>query len=270
MSTDVNVMESPSAVARRELEGKVVLVTGGSSGIGKAIAIEMGRRGAAVVVNYIGKADAADQVVQAIQEESGKAIAIQADVSKTDDVSVMITQTVSTFGHIDVLVNNAGIEKESPFLEKPVEEWDLVIAVNLRGPFLCTQIAAREMAKRGKGTIINISSVHEDLPFPGYAAYCAAKGGLRMLCRNLALELAKHKINVVNVAPGAINTPINQRTLSDPEKKLALEREIPLGRVGEPEEVAKLVCYLASDDASYITGTTVVIDGGLMRQTGSF
>ena len=125
------------------------------------------------------------------------------------------------------------------------------------------------MARRGNGTIINISSVHEDLPFPGYAAYCASKGGLRMLCRDLAVELAKYNINVVNVAPGAIDTPINKRTLSDPERKLALEREIPLGRIGEPEEVAKLVCYLASDDASYITGTTIVIDGGLMLQTGS-
>jgi glucose 1-dehydrogenase len=125
------------------------------------------------------------------------------------------------------------------------------------------------MAKNGRGTIINISSVHEDLPFPGYAAYCASKGALRMFCRDLALELAKYHINVVNVAPGAINTPINERTMRDPEKVLALDREIPLGRVGEPWEVAKLVCYLASGDASYITGTTIVIDGGLMHQTGS-
>ncbi len=264
-----NVMEAPSDVARKSLAGKVALITGASSGIGKAIALEMGRRGAAVVVNYIGKPDAANQVVHAIEQESGKAIAIQADVSKADDVSGMIAETISKFGQIDVLVNNAGIEKESPFLQKPVEEWDRVIAVNLRGPFVCTQAAAREMAKRGKGTVINISSVHEDLPFPGYAAYCAAKGGLRMLCRDLALELAKHNINVINVAPGAVDTPINERTLSDPEKKLALKREIPLGRVGQPSDIAKLVCYLASDDASYITGTTVVIDGGLMHQTGS-
>lgn len=181
----------------------------------------------------------------------------------------MMSQAISRFGRIDVLVNNAGIEKESPFLEKPESEWDRVIGINLKGPFLCSQAAAREMAKRKKGTIINISSVHEDLPFPGYATYCAAKGGLRMLCRDLALELAPPGINVINVAPGAINTPINERTLSDPEKKLALLREIPLGRVGDPEEVGKLVCYLASDDASYITGTTIVIDGGLMHQTGS-
>ena len=256
-------------IPHKALEGKVALITGASSGIGKAIAIEMARRGASIVVNYVGKADAADQVVKTIEQESGTALAIQADVSKASAVSNMIKQAVTKFGRLNVLVNNAGIEKETPFLEKPEEEWDRVIAVDLKGVFLCTQLAARVMAKNGGGTIINISSIHEDLPFPGYAAYCAAKGGLRMLCRDLALELAKHHINVVNVAPGAINTPINARTMSDPEKKLALQREIPLGRVGEPSEVAKLVAYLASDDASYITGTTVVIDGGLMHQTGS-
>ncbi len=260
---------SSHPIPHKALEGKIALVTGASSGIGKAIAMEMSRRGAGIIVNYVGKADAADQVIKAIEQESGTALAIRADVSKASDVSNMITQAVAKFGRLDVLVNNAGIEKETPFLEKPEEEWDRVIAVDLKGVFLCTQLAAREMTKNGGGTIINISSVHEDLPFPGYAAYCAAKGGLRMLCRDLALELAKYHINVINVAPGAINTPINERTMSDPEKKLALQREIPLGRVGEPSEVAKLVSYLASDDASYITGTTVVIDGGLMHQTGS-
>lgn len=253
----------------KSLKGKVVVITGASSGIGRAIAIEMGRHGANVVVNYIGEPGAADEVVHSIENDHGTAIAIEADVSKSDQVQHMIAQTVSQMGRVDVLVNNAGVEKESPFLEKPENEFDFVIGVNLKGPFLCTQAAARDMAKRKKGTIINISSVHEDLPFPGYSAYCAAKGGLRMLCRDLALELAPYGINVINVAPGAINTPINERTLSDPEKKLALKRELPLGRVGEPQEVGKLVCYLASDDASYITGTTVVIDGGLMHQTES-
>jgi len=262
-------MEARNAVGSKALEGKVAVVTGASSGIGKAIAIEMARRGAAVAVNYIGSAEAANEVVRSIGQDDGEAFAIEGDVSKPDEVTNMIAQTVSRFGGIDVLVNNAGIEKKTPFLDLPVDQWESVIGVNLRGPFLCTQAAAREMSKRGKGTVINISSVHEDLPFPGYAAYCAAKGGVRMLCRNLALELAPHHINVVNVAPGAINTPINTATLTNPQKKAALEREIPLGRVGEPEEVAKLVCYLASDDASYITGTTIFIDGGLMHQTGS-
>ena len=257
------------ANAYRSLKDKVILITGASTGIGRAIAIETARQGANVVVNYIGKADAAQEVVREIENDHGTALAIEADVSKSDQVQHMISQAVSHLGRVDVLVNNAGIEKESPFLDKPESEFDAVIGVNLKGPFLCTQAAARDMAKRKKGTIINISSVHEDLPFPGYSAYCAAKGGLRMLCRDLALELAPHGINIVNVAPGAIDTPINKRTLSNPEKKLALKREIPLGRVGEPQEVAKLVCYLASDDAAYITGTTVVIDGGLMHQTGS-
>ncbi len=269
MSSNLRQMQPRSTAPHRALEGKVALVTGGSSGIGKAISIEMARRGARVIVNYVGGADRADDVVHTINTAEGVAVAIQADVSKAGDVSRMIAQAVSEMGRLDVLVNNAGIEKETPFLEKPEAEWDRVIAVNLKGPFLCTQFAARQMAKQGGGTIINISSVHEDIPFPGYAGYCAAKGGLRMLCRDLALELAKHHINVVNVAPGAIDTPINKRTMSDPEKKLALVREIPLGRVGEPEEVAELVSYLASDSASYITGTTIVIDGGLMRQTGS-
>lgn len=244
-------------------------MTGAATGIGKAIAMELARRGASVVINYIGKPDPAQAAVNSITRENGTALAIEADVSNSEQVSRMIAQTVSQLGHIDVLVNNAGIEKEVPFLELAEDDWDRTIAVDLKGPFLCTQAAAREMAKRGKGTVINISSVHEDLPFPGYAPYCAAKGGLRMLCRDLALELAKFNINIVNVAPGAIDTSINERTLNNPEKVLALKREIPLGRVGEPAEVAKLVCYLASDDASYITGTTVVIDGGLMHQTQS-
>ena len=182
----------------------------------------------------------------------------------------MIHATVERFGQLAVLVNNAGIEMNKPFLDKTEAEWDRVIAVDLKGPFLCSQAAAREMVRRkSAGTIINISSVHEDLAFPGYAAYCAAKGGLRMLCRDLALELAPYGIRVVNVAPGAIAPPINRQTLKDPKKRAALAREIPLGRIGTPEEVAKLVAYLASDDASYITGTTIVIDGGLMRQTGA-
>src|SRR5919204_393113 len=252
------------------LEGKVALVTGAASGIGKAIAIEMARQGASVVVNYHSDKDPGQPVVDEITAAGGKAITIQADVSRSDDINRMVQQAVEKLGKIDVLVNNAGIEHRAPFLEKTEQEWDLTLAVDLKGPFLCSQAAARDMVRRGApGTIINISSVHEELAFPGYVAYCAAKGGLRMLCRDLALELAPHKINVVNVAPGAIATPINEETLRDPEKLAALKKEIPLGRVGQPEEVAKLVAYLASDEASYITGTTVVIDGGLMRQTGS-
>ncbi len=253
-----------------KLKGKVALVTGASSGIGKAIALELGRQGANVAVNYHTEADAANAVVGEIKSYGLQSVAIKADVSKSDDIRQMIQKTVEQLGKIDVLVNNAGIEEKAPFLDKPESELDLVLSVDLKGPFLCSQAAGREMVKRGKGgTIINISSVHEDLAFPGYAAYCAAKGGLRMLCRDLALELAPYHINVVNVAPGAIATPINRRTLEDPQKRAKLIAEIPLRRIGTPEEVAKLVAYLASDDASYITGTTIVIDGGLMRKTGA-
>ena len=248
------------------LSGKVALVTGASSGIGAAIAREFGRQGARVVVNYVGDPDPAQAIVAQLPE----AIAVEADVSQAASVQRLLRHAVERFGGVDVLVNNAGIERHAPFLDKTEADWDAVLAVDLKGPFLCTQAVARDMVRRqARGTIINISSVHEDLPFPGYAAYCAAKGGLRMLCRDLALELAPYGINVVNVAPGAIATPINTATLEDPEKKLALEREIPLGRIGTPEEVAWLVAYLASDAAAYITGTTVFIDGGLMRQTGA-
>src|SRR5918911_1320729 len=248
------------------LSGKVALVTGASSGIGAAIAQEFGRQGARVVVNYVGDPDPAQAIVAQLPE----AIAAEADVSQAASVQRLLRHAVERFGGVDVLVNNAGIERQAPFLDKTEADWDAVLAVDLKGPFLCTQAVARDIVRRqARGTIINISSVHEDLAFPGYADYCAAKGGLRMLCRDLALELAPYNINIVNVAPGAIATPINRATLQDPEKKLALEREIPLGRIGTPEEVASLVAYLASDAAAYITGTTVFIDGGLMRQTGA-
>ena len=252
------------------LTGKVALVTGATSGIGKATALALAHQGAGVAVNYHSVADEGEAVVQAITRQGGHAIAIGGDVALAADVRRMVQQTVERLGRLTVLVNNAGIEKQTPFLEKSEEEWDKTIAVDLKGVFLCTQAAARSMVQQGTGgTVINISSVHEELAFPGYADYCAAKGGLRMLCRDLALELAEYKINVVNVAPGAIATPINEETLDDPAKKQKLERSIPLHRVGQPEEVAQLVAYLASDAASYITGTTIFIDGGLMRKTGS-
>ncbi len=252
------------------LEGKVALITGAASGMGKSMAIELARQGASVVVNYHSDKDPGQPVVDVITGTGGKAVAIKADVSQSADVRRMVQQAIEQFGHLDVLVNNAGIEHQTPFLELKEEEWDKVISVDLKGPFLCAQAVARDIVRRkAKGTIINISSVHEDLPFPGYASYCAAKGGLRMLCRDMALELAPYHINVVNVGPGAIATPINAKTLQNPEEKSALIREVPLGRVGTPEEVASLVAYLASDAASYITGTTVFIDGGLMHQTQS-
>jgi len=252
------------------LKHKVALVTGGASGIGKAIATELSKQGADVIVNYIGGAGAANAVAKELQQNGSRSVAIEADVSNQSQVEHMIQKTMETFGRIDVLVNNAGIEKQTPFLEESLDQWNNIIAVDLTGPFICSQAAAREMVKsKIEGVIINISSVHEEIAFPGHAAYCASKGGLRMLFRNLALELARYRIRVVNVGPGAIATPINEETLKNNYKKKALEDEIPIHRIGDPEEVAKLVAFLASDDASYITGATVFIDGGLMRQTGS-
>lgn len=171
---------------------------------------------------------------------------------------------------MDVFVNNAGIEQEEPFLEIPEDVWDRVIAVDLKGPWLCSQAAAKQMVAQGSGgRIINISSVHEDMTMPTNAPYCAAKGGLRMLMRTIAVELAPHKITVNNVAPGAIDTPLDKPTENDPSKMKKLLSEIPLGRIGQPEEVAGLVLFLASDEAAYITGSTYAIDGGMLRQAGS-
>jgi glucose 1-dehydrogenase len=252
------------------LKEKVAIVTGAATGIGSACALELAQQGAAVVVNYNSERHPGQPVVDQITGAGGRATAIQGDVSNAASVNRLVEETVRQFGKVDVLVNNAGIEHFVPFLEITEEDWDRIIAVDLKGPFLCTQAVARDIARRKeRGTIINISSVHEELPFPGYASYCAAKGGLRMLCHDLSVELAPYNINIVNVAPGAIATPINTATLADPEKVAALQRAIPLGRIGKPEEVASLVAYLASDEASYITGTTIFIDGGIMRQASS-
>ncbi|MCA1668202.1 MAG: SDR family oxidoreductase [Thermomicrobia bacterium] len=250
------------------LANKVAIVTGSDSGIGRAIAIRFAREGAAVTINYHRNEQNAQAVRQQIEKEGGKATIIQGDVATAADVQKMIEGTVQAFGSLDILVNNAGIEFPHPsFLDVAEKEWDLVIGVNLKGPFLCTQAAVRQMQKGGKGgRIVNISSVHEDIPMPGNSPYCAAKGGLRMLMRTLCDELAPHQITINNIGPGAIATPINTGTLSDPEKVKALNASIPLGRVGQPEEVAGLAVYLASDEAAYVTGASYFIDGGMMRQ----
>lgn len=250
-----------------QLEGKVALVTGSSLGIGEAIARAFGRAGAKVTIDYHTHREPAEKLCQELGE--GNAIAVQADVSKIADINTIIDQTVKTFGRLDILVNNAGIEQPTPFLEVTEEQWDKQLAVDLKGPFFAAQAAARQMVKQGKGRIINISSVHEDLPMPGNAPYCAAKGGLRMLTRTLADELAPHHITMVNIGPGAIATPINKQTLEDPQKMKTLLSSIPLGRIGQPDDVAGLAVWLASDAADYVTGTTYFIDGGLMIYAGS-
>ena len=252
------------------LPGKVAIVTGAATGIGQAIATTFAREGAAVVVDYVGKPGSADDTLAKIQALGGRAIAVAADVSDPAQVQNLITQTVSAFGKLDILVNNAGIEFKRPFVDFPLDLWQKVLAVDLTGPFLCAQAAARQMILQGtEGRIINISSIHEDLPMPTNAPYCAAKGGLRMLMRTIAVELAPHKITVNNIGPGAIFTPIDKDVESDEKLNAQILAEIPLARWGKPEEVAQLAVFLASDAASYMTGSTCFIDGGMLRQAGS-
>ena len=253
-----------------KLQDKVAIVTGSATGIGKAIVTEMAREGAAVVIDYVGDPKLANGAVQNIQKAGGKALAIEADVSNPDQVNKLVQQAIQTMGHLDILVNNAGLEYKHPFTEFPFDLWQKVIAVDLTGPFLCAQAAAKEMIRQGKGgRILNISSVHEDITMPTNAPYCAAKGGLRMLMRTIAVELAPYKITVNNIAPGAIFTPIDADVEADQKMESVLMAEIPLGRWGKPEEVAGLATFLASDAAAYCTGSTFVIDGGMMRQSGS-
>jgi len=252
------------------LKSKVAIVTGAATGIGNAIANAFAKEGAAVVIDYVGHPELADASVQSIQKAGGKALAVAADISNPEQVDSLIQKTVATFGRLDILVNNAGIEFKHPFVEFPFDLWQKVIAVDLTGPFLCAKAAANEMIRQsGGGRIINISSVHEDLPMPTNAPYCAAKGGLRMLMRTIAVELAPHKITVNNIAPGAIYTPIDKDVQSDPKLEAQLMAEIPLGRWGKPEEVAALAVFLASEAAAYCTGGTFFVDGGMIRNAGS-
>jgi glucose 1-dehydrogenase len=253
------------------LENKVAIVTGAATGIGQAIAIRFAREGAAVVIDYVGNPDTPAGTEKEIASFGGKCIGVAADVSKPDEVQTLIDSTVKTFGKLDIVVNNAGIEKKFAFVDYPFESLQKILAVNLIGPFLVSQAAARQMVRQGQGgRIINISSVHEDLPMPTNAAYCASKGGLRMLTRTIAVELAKDKITVNNIGPGAVFTPIDADIEAQPGLEKALMAEIPLNRWGKPEEIAGLAAFLASDEAAYITGSTYFIDGGMLRQSGSY
>lgn len=253
----------------RELEGKVALVTGAGSGIGHAIAECFGREGARVIINYFGYEKQAEELAEKLSHSAERSLAVKADVSNAEQVRDMVRRATDELGPISILVNNAGVEAPSPFLEIPEDSWDRMINIDLKGAFLCAQACGRVMRENGGGSIVNISSIHEDVSFPGFTPYCAAKGGMRMLMRNAALELAAFKIRVNNVAPGAIATPINETTLHDPKKMTELARIIPLQRMGKPEEVAQVALFLASDRASYVTGSTYFVDGGIVRYAES-
>lgn len=253
------------------LHNKVAIVTGAATGIGQAIAVRFAAEGASVVIDYVGNPDSPGQTEKAILAAGGSCTAIEADVSKPEQVQQLVAGAVKAYGRLDIVVNNAGIEKKFPFVDYPLEALRSILAINLVGPFLVSQAAARQMILQGQGgRLINISSVHEDLPMPTNAAYCASKGGLRMLTRTIAVELAKDKITVNNIGPGAVFTPIDADIESKPEIVNALMGEIPLGRWGTPEEIAGLAVFLASDEAGYITGATYFIDGGMLRQAGSY
>jgi glucose 1-dehydrogenase len=246
------------------LEGRNAIITGSSSGIGRSCAIRFAQEGANVVINYYSEKEepSAAEVVGECEKAGGKAIAVQADVGSEEDAKRLIAAAVDEWGSLHIHVNNAGIENQVPTMDMPLKDWDRVIRTNLTGAFLCMREAGNRMKDSG-GVICNMSSVHEFIPWPGFAHYCATKGGLKLLMQTASREWAPQQIRVFNVAPGAIATPINDFVLDDPEMKHAVEEEIPLGRFGQPEEIASVVAFACSDEGSYITGTTLVADGGM-------
>jgi glucose 1-dehydrogenase len=262
----------------QRLKGQIAIVTGASSGIGRACAEEIAREGASVVVNHPidnTKADA-DEVVDGITKAGGTAVAIQADVSNEAEVAAMFKQTVERFGTVDILIANAGIQRDSQFMEMTLEQWNRVFSVNLTGQFLCAREAVREFKRRGvvpsrsraAGKIICMSSVHQVIPWAGHANYAASKGGVMLMMKSLAQEVAPDRIRVNGIAPGAIKTHINRAAWETPEAEKALLRLIPYGRVGEPSDIARAVVWLASDESDYVTGTTLFVDGGMTLYPG--
>lgn len=250
------------------LKGKVAIVTGGNSGIGAAIVLGLARQGANIVIDYVAHPEATDELEKQVAALGGQSIGVDADVSQVAEVQKLVDAAVATFGRLDIMVNNAGVETRTSILDTTEEQYDKVLRINLKSAFFCTQIAAQQMIKQGGGgRIINITSIHEDWPMPGNIPYCLTKGGMRMLTRTAAAELARYNILVVGVAPGAVATPINLVTMRDPVAMQRLNEAIPLGRMAKPEEIANVVAFLAGDGASYITATTVVVDGGMMQNS---
>lgn len=246
------------------LAGKVVAVTGGDQGIGRGIVERFAADGADVALCYRSNKAGADEVVAAVKKAGRKAAAFQCDVSNIAEGQRFISDAVKELGRIDILVNNAGLERRADFWDVTEKDYDTVLNVNLKGPFFLTQAFVRHrMQAKAGGKVINISSVHEELPFPHFASYCASKGGVKMLMRNLSIELAPLGITINNIAPGAIETPINTKLLNDPAKLKELLGNIPLKRLGKPEDVAGIAAFLASADADYVTGATYFVDGGL-------
>ena len=248
------------------LKDKVAIVTGGNSGIGQAIVLELARQGANIVIDYVAHPEATEALEKQVMALGDRVIGVKADVSQVAELQNLFATAVKEFGRVDIMVNNAGVETRTSILDTTEEQYDKVLSINLKSAFFGTQLAAQQMIKQGGGgRIINITSVHEDWPMPGNTAYCLSKGGMRMLTRTAGVELAPHNILVVGVGPGAVATPINRATMDDPALLKKLNTAIPLGRMAKPEEIASVVAFLAGDGASYITATTIFADGGIMQ-----
>jgi glucose 1-dehydrogenase len=251
-----------------KLKGKVAIVTGGNSGIGLAIVLELAKQGANIVIDYVAHPEATDDLIKQVLALGDQAVGVKADVSKVADLKNLIATAVTKFGRVDIMVNNAGVETRTSILDTTEDDYEKVLAINLKSAFFGTQLAAQQMIKQGDGgRIINITSVHEDWPMPGNTAYCLSKGGMRMLTRTAGVELAPHNILVVGVGPGAVATPINLGTMNNPALLKKLDAAIPLGRMAQPSEIGSVVAFLASDAASYIAATTIFADGGIMQSS---